>query len=92
MRVPKVRREPLKPPQGAPVLTDAESDAALELADKVVRATKELIRANGDASMLLPEEVEVLIETGCAGWEDGRLLLEQDWAETFDRAWNGPRR
>lgn len=73
-------------------MTGAEADAAIELADKVVRATKELIRAQGDASLLLPEEVTILIETGCAEWEDGRLLLTQDWAATFDRAWNGPNR
>ena len=71
-------------------MSDAESDAAIELADKVARATKELIRAGGDASMLLPEEVDVLIEYGCAEWEDDRLLLTTDWAETFNRAWNGP--
>ena len=66
-----------------------DADAAIELADKVVRATKELIRAGGDAAFLLPEEVNVLTENGCAVWEDGRLLFTEDWAETFDRAWNG---
>jgi hypothetical protein len=64
----------------------------MALADKVVRATKELIRADGDASMLLPEEIGVLIDNGCAAWEDGRLLFTEDWAGMFDRAWNGPRR
>ena len=65
-------------------------DAATELADKVARATKELIRADGDASQLLPEEVAVLVETGSATWEDGRLLFTDDWAETFDRAMGNP--
>ncbi len=63
---------------------------AIELAGSVVRATKEFIRADGDASLLLPEEVDVLIETGAAEWKDGRLLLAADWAATFGRAWNGP--
>jgi hypothetical protein len=61
-----------------------------ELADKVFRATKELVRAGGDASQLLPEEVKVLTETGCAVWENGRLLFTQDWAATVKRALAGP--
>lgn len=60
-----------------------------DLLDKVVRATKELIRADGDASQLLPEEIDVLTGNGCAVWEDGRLLFTEDWAQSFDRAWNG---
>ena len=62
------------------------------LADKVVRATKELIRAGGDASQLLPEEIDALIGNGCAVWEDGELLFTEEWAATFDLAWNGPER
>lgn len=63
--------------------------AATDLADRVVRATKELIRACGDASQLRQDEIDVLTQNGCAVWEDGRLLLTQDWAESWNRAWNG---
>jgi hypothetical protein len=65
------------------------ADAETDLLDRVVRATKELIRADGDASWLSAEEIKVLTGNGCAVWEDGRLLFTEDWAESFDRAWNG---
>ena len=64
--------------------------AGEELPDSVVRATKELIRAEGDASQLLPEEVSALVDNGCTEWEGGRHAARTCWAlSLLDRAWNG---
>lgn len=71
-------------------MTEPSPDATdTDLLDRVVRATKELIRADGDASWLSAEEIDALTSNGCAVWEDGHLLFTEDWAESFDRAWNG---
>jgi predicted ArsR family transcriptional regulator len=65
--------------------TDAarKAQAALLTAEIVFHAVKALADAGGDPSALLPEEADVLIETGCAVVEDGRLVTAGDWAEKF---------
>ena len=67
-----------------------EAKAKLLTAEILFRATKAMIDSDGDESVLLPEEIDVLTETGCASWEDGRLLPSQGWMEAYGRIVSEP--
>lgn len=62
-----------------------EARARLLTAEIIIRATKAMIDSDGDASVLLPEERDALLETGCAIEQDGRLLASQEWLEAYSR-------
>ena len=67
-----------------------EQKARLLTAEIVIRATQAMIDSGGDESVLLPEEREALLETGCAIEKDGQLLAAGDWLEAFRRIVNEP--
>lgn len=63
----------------------ARAKEALARSQMVIDALKALSDAGGDFSALLPEEVEVLTETGCVVKDGGRLVPAPDWAEKADQ-------
>jgi hypothetical protein len=62
-----------------------EAEAARLTLEIACRALTALDDADGNPSALLPEEVDVLTETGVATEEDGRLVLAGDWDEKLKR-------
>lgn len=68
-----------------------EARAALLAAEMVARAFRALSDAGGDPSVLLPEEIDVLLETGCATIEDGQLAPASDVEEKFRQVCDGSR-
>lgn len=72
--------------------TDARDRAQAELLtmELVIGATKTLTEAGGEIPALYPEEVDALVETGCATRKgDGELMLSADWLDAFRRIRNG---
>lgn len=61
----------------------AKAEAACLTLEIACRAIEALAGADWNPSALLPEEVDVLTETGCATVEDSRLVLAEDWDEKF---------
>lgn len=62
-----------------------QARAELLMMEILFRATRALLDAGGDPSVLLPEEMGTLTETGCAVMEGGRLVLADDWLEAFQQ-------
>lgn len=64
-------------------LRAAQAEVELITARIIDSATARLAEANGDASVLLPEEVDLLLEHRCAYREGDRLLLDEEWAKAW---------
>lgn len=64
----------------------AKAEAARLALEIAFRALKALGDADGAPCALLPEEIDVLTETGCATLADGQLVLAPDWAEKLKEA------
>lgn len=58
-------------------------------AGMIISATGKLILADGDASALLPEEVEALVKFQCATRKGGTLVLKPEWLEDYTRTLPG---
>ena len=86
-RLQAAQKKAAKTGRDLTVLTSAyeEEKARLLTAEIIIRATRAMIDSDGDASVLLPEERDALLETGCAVEKDGQLLAAEDWLEAFRR-------
>jgi hypothetical protein len=70
-----------KRPKGSARVTQTDMTLA---AGMMIGATEKLLAADGDASVLLPAEVEALIKFQCATWEgDGILMLKPAWLKDY---------
>lgn len=73
-------------------LQAARSRVELLTARIIDSATKALIESGGDPSALLPAEIDLLIEHGCARRDADRLVLSDEWAAEWQKAREQPAR
>jgi DNA-binding PadR family transcriptional regulator len=67
-------------------LRAAEARVETLTAKIIDAATRTLIEANGNASALLPGEVDLLLEHGCARRDGDCLVLNEEWAAAWQKA------